>query len=91
MHFSSSASVSSLSSSGRFTLFTGTSFCFAAKTYQPLDVFFLFFRPVFDIHLQGSTNLIYVCTDFCVHKTVTVGSNFYHLIYNVLTDIIFPI
>ena len=46
--------------------------------------------------------LLFVCTDFhphartfmyaklCVHKTVTVGTNLDHLIYNMLIDILFP-
>ena len=58
-------------------------------------------------HHQGSTNLIFAWTDFHahkmvlrvrsatkklrVHKTVTAGTTLYHLIYDVLTDIIFPI
>ena len=54
--------------------------------------------------LQGSTNLIFACTDFRarngsvrtfmhaklrLHKTVTVGANLRRLIYNLLIAIIF--
>ena len=52
MHFSSSVSVSSsLSSSGRFTFFTGSSFCFAAKTSSILSCFSWFFRLDFLVFL----------------------------------------
>ena len=48
--------------------------------------------------LLSPNNSIFACSDFCackmvlpVHHTVTVGANFHHLIYNVLTDIVFPV
>ena len=49
-------------------------------------------------HLQGLTNLIFVCMDFCaskivflhIHKAVTVGAYLYHLIYNMPIDIALP-
>ena len=51
-HFSSSASVSSsLSSSGRFTFFTGASFCFAAKTSSILSCFSWLIRLDFLVFL----------------------------------------
>ena len=56
--------------------------------------------------VQGSTNLIFTCTDFCAHKMVSrarsctqnyvcikshVGTNLHGLVYNVLLNIVFPI
>ena len=75
-----------------------------AETVSPLINSFSILKTFH--HYQGSTNLIFACTDFharkmvrkmfshkklCVHRTVTVGTNIYHLIYDVLTDIVFPI
>ena len=51
--------------------------------------------------LQGSTNLVFTCTQnssartfvhakFRVHKAVIVGAYLHRLIYNVLIDIVFP-
>ena len=52
MHFSSSASVSSsLSPSGRFTFFSGASFCLAAKTSSILSCFSWLIRLDFLVFL----------------------------------------
>ena len=53
MHSSSALVSSSLSSSGRFTFFTGASFCFAAKTSSILSCFSWFFRLDFLVFLIG--------------------------------------
>ena len=62
------------------------------------------YRHVYRVLTQGSTNVIFACTDFrarngsvyifvhvkwWVHKTMMVGANLHHLIYNLLIATIF--
>ena len=64
---------------------------FFLRDFKSFQVKVPFLYPLKTSENLWSTNLIFMCTDFRVHKTVTEGTNLHRLIHNVLIDIAFPI